>query len=160
MKKTLPILAAALMLWAAHAQAESFRVVGIMDGDTIKVLSGNRQQVKCRLYGIDAPETAQPSGEASKISLSDMVFGKVVNVEVLDQDQYGRSVCRIVLNGVDVNKVQVQRGLAWHYKFYSNDESYAQAERDARQQRLGLWAESNPTPPWSFRRNQKAVNYR
>lgn len=160
MKKITIILAAMLAIGTAHAQAQLYRVVGISDGDTIKVLSANKQQVKCRLYGIDAPESNQAYGQASKASLSDMVFGKEVNVEVMDQDQYGRSVCRIVLNGVDVNKVQVQRGFAWHYKFYSNDESYARAERDARQQRLGLWAESNPTPPWSFRRNQKAVNYR
>lgn len=158
MKKITLILATMLAFGTAQAQAQLYRVVGISDGDTIKVLSADRQQIKCRLQGIDAPETAQPYGQVSKTSLSDMVFGKEVKVEVLDQDQYGRSVCRIIMNGIDVNKVQLQRGLAWHYKHYSSDESYAQAERTARQQRIGLWAESNPTPPWSFRRNKKAVN--
>jgi len=160
MKKITFILAAVLAFGAAHAHAQQYRVVGISDGDTVKLLSPDRQQVKCRLHGIDAPESKQAYGQVSKASLSDMVFGKTVTVEVLDQDQYGRSVCRIILNGIDVNKVQLQRGLAWHYVRYSKDASYAQAERTARQQRLGLWAEPSPTAPWSFRRDEKAVNFR
>lgn len=160
MKKHFLFLAAALVAFSAHAQTQQYRVVGIMDGDTVKLLSSAQQQIKCRLAAIDAPESKQAYGQQSKKSLSDMVFGKTVAIEVLDQDQYGRSVCRIILNGVDVNKVQVQRGMAWHYTRYSKDSSYAQAERDARQQRLGLWADADPTPPWLFRRNEKAINYR
>lgn len=155
MKKITIVFAALLAYVSAHAQAQQYRVVSISDGDTIKLLSSDRQQVKCRLHGIDAPESTQPYGQVSKASLSDMVFGKTVTVEVLDRDQYGRSVCRIILNGIDVNKVQLQRGLAWHYVRYSKDASYAQAERTARQQRLGLWAEPGPTAPWSFRRDDK-----
>ena len=155
MKKIQLILAALLAIGTAHAQAQQYRVVGVSDGDTIKLFSPERQQVKCRLHGIDAPESKQAYGQVSKRSLSDMVFGKNVTIEVLDEDQYGRSVCRIMLNGVDVNKVQLQRGLAWHYSRYSKDASYAQAERTARSQQLGLWAESNPTAPWSFRRSEK-----
>jgi micrococcal nuclease len=154
MKKT-SLIFAALVLTAAHAQAQQFRVIGVMDGDTVRILSSDRQQVKCRLFGIDAPEKAMSYGERSKQSLSDMVFQKQVNVTVVDQDQYGRSVCRIFLNGVDINKLQLQRGMAWHYKRYSHDADYGQAESAARQQHLGLWSESNPTPPWSFRRSEK-----
>ena len=158
MKTITLILAAMLAFVTASAQAQLYRVVGISDGDTIKVLSAAKQQIKCRLHGIDAPESRQSYGMASKISLSDMVFGKEVKVEVLDQDKYGRSVCRIFLNGVDVNKVQLQRGFAWHYRRYSDDASYAQAERTARQQHLGLWAEPNPNAPWIFRHDKKTVD--
>lgn len=150
----------ALAFGAAHAQAQQYRVIGVSDGDTIRVLSGDRQQIKCRMYGIDAPESSQDYGQRSKTALSDAIYQKMVSVEILDQDQYGRSVCRIFLNGVDVNKVQLQRGMAWHYKRYSQDAAYSQAESTARQQRLGLWSDSNPTPPWSFRRSEKAANYR
>jgi micrococcal nuclease len=158
MKKITLILATMLAFATASAQAQLYRVVGISDGDTIKVLSADKQQIKCRLFGIDAPERSQSFGAASKNSLSNMVFGKDVKVEILDQDQYGRSVCRIILNGVDENKVQLQRGFAWFYARYSDDVSYAAAERTARQQKLRLWSEPNQTPPWFFRRNQKAVN--
>lgn len=154
MKKTFFILAA-LALSTAVAQTQQYRVIGIMDGDTVKLLSSSNQQMKCRLFGIDAPEQAMSYGARSKQSLSDMIFQKQVNVAVVDQDQYGRSVCRISLNGVDINKMQLQRGMAWHYKRYSHDADYSQAESTARQQHLGLWADSNPVPPWSFRRSEK-----
>lgn len=159
MKITSLTIAAALALAAVGAHAQDYRVVGVSDGDTIKVLSGDRRQIKCRLHGIDAPESRQDYGQRSKQSLSDMVFNKSVGVEILDRDRYGRSVCRIFLNGVDVNKIQLKRGLAWHYSRYSKDASYAEAERTAREQQLGLWSGPNPTPPWSYRRN-KAANYR
>ncbi len=155
MNKLFAAGALALAFVSGTAQAEQHRVVAVSDGDTIRVLSSDRQQIKCRLHGIDAPESHQAYGQVSKTSLSDMVFGKNVTVEILDQDQYGRSVCRIILNGVDVNKVQLQRGLAWHYSRYSKDASYAQAERTARQRRLGLWADPNPIAPWSFRRSER-----
>jgi endonuclease YncB( thermonuclease family) len=157
-KKIYLSFAAALALSAA-AQAQQYRVVGVSDGDTLRVLSPDKRQIKCRLHGIDAPESAQNFGARSKQSLSDMIFQKQVDVTVVDQDQYGRSVCRIFLNGVDINKAQLQRGMAWHYARYSKDASYAQAEQAARQQRLGLWADSNPTPPWSFRRIEKSNRY-
>jgi len=156
------ILAAAAILAvsASYAHAEQFRVVGVTDGDTVKVLSSDNRQMKCRLFGIDAPEQSQSNGQASKASLSDMIYRKTVDVEVVDSDQYGRSVCRIFLNGVDVNKAQIQRGFAWWYTRYSKDASYGQAQDAARQQRLGLWAEPNPTPPWAYRREGRSNNFR
>lgn len=160
MKKITLTLAAVLALFTAHAQAEQYRVVGVMDGDTVKVLSADNHQIKCRLFGIDAPEKSQSHGQASKTSLSDMIYLKTVDINVVDQDQYGRSVCRIFLNGVDVNKVQIQRGMAWWYSRYSKDVTYGQAESAAKQQRLGLWAEPNPTPPWEFRRNERSNSSR
>jgi len=159
MNKIVFILVAAITFSAALAQAEQYRVVGIVDGDTVKVLSPDNRQMKCRLFGVEAPEKNQAYGQQSKQSLSDLIFQKTVDVNVVDQDQYGRSVCRIFLNGVDVNKVQVQRGLAWWHRRYSNDSSYGEAESGAKQQHLGLWADPNPVPPWSFRRNEKSKGF-
>jgi micrococcal nuclease len=155
MKKMILAAAAILAVSVSSAYAEQFRVVAVSDGDTVKILSSDNRQMKCRLHGIDAPESSQSHGQASKASLSDMIYRKTVDVEVVDRDQYGRSVCRIFLNGVDVNKVQIQRCFAWWYSRYSKDSSYGQAQDAARQQRLGLWAMPNPTPPWSFRRENK-----
>lgn len=155
------ILAAAVWAFSAStAHSEQFRVVGVSDGDTVKVLSSDNRQMKCRLHGIDAPESSQSNGQAAKASLSDMIYRKTVDVEVVDRDQYGRSVCRIFLNGADVNKLQIQRGLAWWYSRYSKDASYGQAQNAARQQRVGLWAEPDPTPPWAFRREGRSNNFR
>lgn len=150
MKKIITIFTAALM-FAAGAHAQPFTVVGVSDGDTITVLSESRQQVKCRLYGIDAPEKSQAFGQASKQSLSDLVYRRVVDVQVLDTDRYGRSICRIHAEGRDVNREQVARGMAWMYRRYTSDTAYAQAEDAARAKRLGLWQDANPVPPWDYR---------
>ena len=70
------------------------RVVGVTDGDTIKILDSNNTQYKIRLAGIDAPEKKQPFGNVSKKSLSDMVYGKQVSVDYNKQDRYGRTIER------------------------------------------------------------------
>ncbi len=46
------------LVWAWHG-----KVISIADGDTITVLTDDRQQVRIRLYGIDAPEGGQAYGK-------------------------------------------------------------------------------------------------
>lgn len=53
---------------AADIKAITARVVGVHDGDTITSLKDDKQQLKVRLHGIDAPELGQPFGQAAKPS--------------------------------------------------------------------------------------------
>ncbi|WP_092194024.1 thermonuclease family protein [Desulfomicrobium norvegicum] len=75
-----------VLLQAGAGWAWTGKVVVIADGDTITVLRDGREQVKIRLYGIDAPESGQAFGKASKRNLSAMVHGRSVQVEVMDTD--------------------------------------------------------------------------
>ena len=109
------------ILQTAMGWAWTGRVVGIVDGDTITALRHGCDQVKIRLYGIDAPESGQPFGKASKRYLSSMVLGQSVEVEVMDTDRYGRTVARIFADGDDVNAAQLRSGHAWLYKQYCKD---------------------------------------
>ena len=137
------------------------RVVGVADGDTVTVLDADKVQHKIRLSGIDAPEKAQAFGNRSKESLSGLVFDKRVIVETEKKDRYGRDVGKVLVNGVDANLEQVQRGFAWHYKAYQREQSandrmlYDLAESEARTARKGLWRDAEPTPPWDFRKTQR-----
>jgi len=146
-----------LLACSVHAETLTGRVVGVADGDTITVLDANRQQHKIRLSGIDAPEKAQPFGDRSKQSLSALVFDKQVAVEWNKRDRYGRTVGKVLVNGVDANLSQIKAGMAWWYRDYAKEQSaadrrlYEQTELQAQAQRLGLWADKNPTPPWDFR---------
>lgn len=134
------------------------KVVGIADGDTITVLRDGRDQVKIRLYGIDAPESGHPFGKQSKQNLSSMVYGQSVQVDVMDTDRYGRTVARIFVDGEDVNAAQLRSGHAWLYRQYCKGwvcGEWAGLEAEARSTGAGLWADKDPTPPWQWRRDEK-----
>ena len=157
MKTLIRTLSAAVFWSVSPAWAQTYTVVGVTDGDTVKVLSVENRQIKCRLYGIDAPEKNQAFGQKSKQSLSDLVYQRSVEVEIIDYDRYGRSVCRISANGIDVNREQIARGMAWMYRRYASDPLYSQAEASAKLRHFGLWSDSNPVPPWNFRRGGNQV---
>lgn len=146
-----------LLSGACHSDTLSGRVVSVADGDTVTVLDSTNTQIKIRLMGIDAPEKKQAFGTRSKESLSALVFDKQVTVQLSKKDKYGRTVGKILVNGIDANLEQVKAGMAWHYKQYQREQStndrasYAQAEEQARSAKAGLWADSDPTPPWDWR---------
>jgi len=99
------------------------KVINVADGDTITVLDDTNTQHKIRLSGIDAPEKRQAFGNVSKQSLADMVAGQSVTVEWVKVDKYRRKVGKVLLDGQDVNLVQIRHGLAWHYKQYQREQS-------------------------------------
>ncbi len=62
-------------------------MVGVTDGDTITVLV-NKETIKVRLEGIDAPNQARATATKSKQALSEMVFGKTVTVKKTGTDRF------------------------------------------------------------------------
>ena len=112
-------------------------------------------QTKIRLYGIDSPEREQAYYRKSKDALAGMIAGETVGVAVVERDQYGRTVGTIYLDGKDINRAMVQRGYAWWYRRHAKYERPLQeAEKYAQSQKLGLWADPDPVPPWEWRRGQ------
>jgi endonuclease YncB( thermonuclease family) len=135
---------------------QTVRVVGVHDGDSLTVLTAANTQLKVRLQGVDAPEARQPFGAASKASLSEMVFGKAVRLDGTGKDRYGRTLGDVFVDGRWINRMQVERGLAWHYRQYSADPRLASAEEEARNGRRGLWQQAeDAVPPWEWRRSSR-----
>lgn len=151
------ILALALAVQIANAQTITGKVVAISDGDTITILEPGNKQTRVRLAQIDAPEKRQDFGAASKDSLSWLVFGKAVTVEVETIDKYGRTVGRVLVGGQDMNLEQVKKGMAWVYRQYAKEAAYFAAEDAAKSAKVGLWSKANPTPPWEFRHSGKSA---
>jgi endonuclease YncB( thermonuclease family) len=133
------------------------KVVGVTDGDTLTLFDEAKQQYRVRLAGIDAPERGQAFGQASKRHLSALAFGQIAIANCHKIDQYGRYVCLVRVDGVDVGLAQVKAGLAWHYKKYAHEqteserEAYASAEEQAQESRRGLWSDPKPIAPWEWR---------
>ena len=129
------------------------KVISIKDGDTIAILYNNKT-LTIRLAHIDCPEKKQPYGQAAKQFMSDKCFGQTVTIQ--HHNEYDRSKRLIgeviTASGENLNKALVKAGLAWHYKKYSTNTSYAALEQEAKKQRIGLWSEPNPVAPWEWRR--------
>jgi len=147
-----------LLIFPCLTWAWPGKVVGIADGDTITVLREGKQQVKIRLYGIDCPERGQAFSRKAKQFISEMVFGKEVEVEPVDVDRYGRLVALVTISESLVNEELVNAGFAWVYTRYCDRpicERWKVLENEAREAKRGLWADPNPLPPWEFRRQER-----
>jgi micrococcal nuclease len=158
-RKTAIRITAALALWtmvtAVSATTLVGRVVKIADGDTLTIVVDGQQE-KIRLSDIDTPERKQPYGTRAKQALSELTFGKTITVLTTTRDRYGRVIGHIKADGVDVNAELVRLGYAWVYRRYSDDAELIHLEELARSEGLGLWADSNPIPPWEWRRGRRS----
>ncbi|TCD12263.1 hypothetical protein E0D81_21760 [Lelliottia amnigena] len=124
----------------------------VIDGDTF-VISENFKHV--RMAEVDAPEKKQAYGLESFFVLKDKIEGKVVTLDVLSEDKYGRLVSKVYVNGENVNKYIVSEGAAWVYKYYCKDESLYALEFKSKIKKKGLWAADKPMPPWDYRSQYK-----
>ncbi|MDA8239583.1 MAG: thermonuclease family protein [Nitrospiraceae bacterium] len=147
-----------------HGFTVTGKVMQVKDGDTVTISPEDGGSFfVCRLYGIDAPEVShrrfgqggQRYGEEASRELKRLILGQTVEVTTTGQQTYRREVCIIWKDGRDINLEMVRRGDAWAYRQYLKRpyaSEYIDAEREARENRRGLWQDANPTPPWEFRK--------
>lgn len=159
MKRRITALLLILFVCASgQAFAWTGQVVSVTDGDTIKVLQDGRE-TKIRLYGVDCPEkNGQAFGMKAKDFTASLVAGKLVDVEPVDQDRYGRTVGIVTVAGLNLNGELVKNGFAWVYRQYCRRGEcsvWLQNESRARESRIGLWLDPVPMPPWDWRRENK-----
>ena len=146
------------------------RVVGVTDGDTIKLSDTNNVEHKIRLTGIHAPKRGQPFGTASTKHLAFMVAGKEVFVESKKKDRYGRTLGKVWVQPSDcatcgktlnTNHAQILAGMAWWYRYYAKEQSpedqgrYESAEDVAKARKLGLWIDPNLISPYEWRKSKR-----
>ena len=89
-----------------------------------------------------------------------MIANRVVEVKPITKDRYGRTVGYIYFNGEDVNLEIVKAGYAWVYRRYapkpkSKADTYFAGENQAKNRKLGLWADPHPVPPWEWRKARR-----
>lgn len=161
MRKTALVLCIALSTAAQFSFArdtlEGLAYVSrFKDGDTFVAQMDGGRTITVRLLGVDTPERNQPWGAESTHALSALVTNPV-SLECPRKDRDGRWTCHIWNNkGVDINLMLVAQGNAWWEKRYAPKSiALRDAERDARAQRVGLWQEDSPIPPWEWRRGRR-----
>jgi endonuclease YncB( thermonuclease family) len=127
------------------------------DGDTFTLLTADKKQVKIRLHGVDCPERKAPFGSQAKEFAGKLIFGKAVTAKKTATDRYGRTVAVYLPDGRVFNEELLKAGLAWHYKKHDRNPLWSKMEAAARKGKKGLWAQSNPIPPWEFRKAQRNI---
>lgn len=135
------ILGLLVLVAARLDRVETRQIAGVAtinDGDSITLGSE-----RIRLLGIDAPEYAQicrkdgadyACGRHARNALAKLVAGRAVDCAGWERDRYGRLLGVCTAGGVDLNRSLVEQGWAVAYG------NYDEAEKLARQKRVGLWA--------------------
>lgn len=131
-------------------------VVGVTDGDTLKVRCGSGEQQTVRLAEVDAPEKRQAFGARAKQALSDHTYKQTISLRVTGKDRYGRLIAHVDLAGINVNFALVQQGMAWCYEQYLTQvDACLRLQREAEAAGRGLWGDPTPVAPWDFRKIQR-----
>lgn len=148
------LTSAALVSGSLYAAEIRGKVIRVLDGDTIDVLQ-DKNPVRIRLANIDAPEKKQAYGRWSANQLKGLVAAQPVTVKYTQTDRYGRIIGRVfTTNGTEASRFMVQSGAAWVYERYNADRTLPELQREAQAHKRGLWADSNPVPPWKWRHSR------
>jgi endonuclease YncB( thermonuclease family) len=152
-------LVGAVVVLTAPALRPQTAIVGtaqVIDGDSI-IVAGQY----IRLYGIDAPEIAQPCtaengeswpcGRKAKAELTRIIGNEIVSCRQMDRDRYERAVAICTVGEIDIGQALVNAGYAISYKRYSH--AYDADETAARLSRRGIWiGQFVPPEIWRMQR--------
>jgi len=160
------LLVPLMTILAHHANAVIRTVIGtvtkVSDGDTVQVTTPEQTKLKVRLYGIDAAEmpgtgTQRYAPDARK-ALEGKIKGRQVKLDIIDVDKYRRLVSIVWLDGRNINLEMIQEGHAEAFIEYLKPpyrEQFLEAEREAREARLGIWALPDYERPRDYRKRLK-----
>lgn len=154
------VLVSISLLMVVSGAMATIIIVGIptiIDGDTLVI--GGRS---IRLYGIDAPESAQhckaqdgrvwECGQHAGQALRGYIGRRILTCDITGIDRYNRAIARCNINGKDINAWMVANGWAVAYRRYSLD--YTQHEEAARSFRQAIWS-GDFVMPWDWRRGHR-----
>jgi len=140
---------------ALHREKELYKVVKVIDGDTISVnIDGKIETI--RLIGIDSPESVDPRkpvqcfGKEASDKAKQILMGKKVRLESDptqgDKDKYKRLLRYVFLeDGTNFNRPMIEEGFAHEYTYnapYKYQDEFKVAELNAREEKRGLWADN------------------
>jgi len=152
----------------------TFRVIHVVDGDTIDLDApdADKPKTRIRLWGVDTPEIAhgdQPEmyfGREAKEFAQRTLSGKEVNIVLAPQrtrDKYGRLLAYVFCErgGPMFNETLLEEGYAYaDLRFdHSYKNQFETIEKRARKAGVGLWTGVTPEqmPAWKQRFERKAA---
>ena len=160
-----------LLILPALSLAGQYRVIRIVDGDTI-VINYRGEDEKVRLLRVNTPESVHPDkkqnipmGKVASDYTKRRLEGKYVDLEFEGpfRGRYGRLLAYVIVDGVNFNLELVREGLSPYYIKYGLSEKYdkefREAERYARKHELNIWGDPELTKKY-LRLKSKWGQYR
>ena len=135
------LLGAALGAAAFAPGVGAGTAVRVVDGDTLAF-----DEVRVRLEGIDAPESAQHCGEGAERwpcgaeathALAAHLEGARIECTQTGRDRYGRVLARCRADGADIGRWMVRQG--WAIAYQDAAGRYSATQREAESAKRGLW---------------------
>lgn len=126
----------------APAPAVVSEVVSITDGDTIQVMTADRE-LSVRLAAINAPDIGDCLHEEATAHARASVSDGRISLEVVGVDQFGRTLAHVLVDDRHINHEMVAMGLALVSGPQVDDPYRAvllDAEQAAFDSGIGLWA--------------------
>ena len=122
-------------VWATSSNSDlvttssnfSGTVTKVIDGDTLDVMTPERETITVRLALIDAPETNEPGFDEARNFMTEQCLDKNAEVDP-DNNQgltYGRTVAVVYCEGVNVNKAILENGFADVYQDFCDVSEFA-----------------------------------
>jgi micrococcal nuclease len=135
-----------------RSPGDRFRVLKIIDGDTVELAGGDR----LRLIGIDCPEQGEPFYDSACIFLSKAALGKIVDAAFAGRrrDGYGRLLAYMYIDSLFINRDIIRNGYGYVYLFEDNlsdRERIGQlltAQEEAITDGRGIWSVSHHPEPF------------
>lgn len=131
----------------------SGKVKTVIDGNTLEIEDENNEIQLVHLAGIDSPELNQEFGDVAKSFLEKLTLAKKVTFSITGKDRWGKQQAIVYIGNTDIRIEILKEGLAWTAERNPLQELEAVKEV-AKEEARGLWKQDNPTPPWTFRRQQ------
>lgn len=147
------------------------RVGRVQDGDSLTLTAHNGAHFPIRLADIDAPEITheqksrkekpvpirpgQNHGPAAHQSLRQLApEGMPARAQCYEKDTYGRLICHVWVNDLNINHEQLRRGWAMLplKKKWIHDHTSESVQKEARLAKRGVWSERAPIHPYEWRR--------
>ncbi len=162
MLRRLAILLFSFILFSAVVEAGNplYKVITVVDGDTVKIRDYRGLTITVNLYGVDAPETGQKGGRNAMKMFDAMIGSK--NITLAKKTESGKNVttARVYLNGISINAAMVKSGHAWVTQASCTKiecENWVIFQQFASTNKKGLWQEIKPLPPWEWRRQHSSA---
>jgi len=150
MKKIL-LLVLVLFVSVLPCFATPYKVLRVIDGDTIDIHYGEKKE-RIRLLNVDTPESVHPDktrntslGKQASDYTKKRLSGKYVSLEFEGKrkGKYGRLLAYVILDNTNFNLELVQNGWSPYYTKYGKSKRYHEkfrlAQKQAQLRRVNIW---------------------